>query len=60
MPVFVRTAAEIDATLDLLNENLQSHPELILMSQKIQAEQEIRNKRIDQHETGSHLKRCFD
>lgn len=59
MPIFVRTEAEIDAALDFLNSGLQSHPELILINQRIQAEQEIRNKRVDQIETGAHLKQCM-
>lgn len=58
-PVFVRTQSEIEAALDLLNNSFQNHPELILMNQRIQAEQEIRNKRVDQYETGSHLKHCM-
>lgn len=60
MPVFVRDASEISAAMDLLHEKLQSHPELILINQRIQAEQEIRNKRVDQIETGTLLKQCFE
>lgn len=59
MPVFVKNESEISGALDILNEKLQSHPELILMKQRIAAEQEIRNKRVDQIETGIHLKQCF-
>jgi hypothetical protein len=59
VPIFVRTDAEIDAALDSLNNSLRMHPELILINQRIQAEQEIRNKRVDQVETGAHLKKCL-
>ena len=59
MPVFIKNESDIDSALDTLHKNLQLHPEVILIKQKIQAEQELRNKRIDQHETGAHLKRCF-
>lgn len=60
MPIFVRDEKEIDTAMDLLHNSLQSHPELILMNQRIGAEQEIRNKRVDQIETGAHLKQCLD
>jgi hypothetical protein len=60
MPVFVRTGSEAESALDSLHESLRGHPELILMNQRIQAEQEIRNKRVDQVETGSHLKECME
>jgi hypothetical protein len=59
VPVFVRADADADSALDLLNEKLQKHPELILLKQRIQAAQEIRNKRVDQVETGAHLQQCM-
>ena len=59
IPVFVKNESDINGAMDILNEKLQSHPELILMKQRIAAEQEIRNKRVDQVETGAHLKQCF-
>lgn len=58
MPVFVQTEAEIAGALDILHQKLSAHPELILMNQKIQAEQELRNKRIDLHEDGAYLNKC--
>ncbi len=59
MPVFVREESEIDSALDILNKQLQEHPEVILMRQKIQTEQEIRNKRIDQNNHNETLKQCM-
>ncbi len=59
MPVFVRDISEIDGALDILHDKLQQHPEVILIKQKIQAEQEIRNKRVDQHDHGNTLKQCM-
>lgn len=60
MPIFVRNESEISGALDILHDKLQSHPELVLINQRIQAEQELRNKRVDQVETGAHLKQCFE
>ena len=60
MPVFVHSESEIDSAIDQLNKKLQSHPELILVKQKINAAQEIRNKRVDQLDDGTSLKKCFE
>lgn len=60
MPIFVRSAGDIDAAVDELNAELQAHPDLILVKQKIKAAEEIRNKRVDQHDTGAALKKCFE
>ena len=59
MPVFVERAAEIDTAISVLNEQIQSHPDVILIKQKISAAQEMRNKRIDQNDNGAELKKCF-
>ena len=59
-PIFVRNAADIDAAISELNDELQAHPDLILVKQKIKAAEEIRNKRVDQHDTGQSLQKCFE
>ncbi len=58
-PIFVKSGADVSAAVDELNLELQAHPDLILVKQKIQAAQEIRNKRVDQNDTGETLKRCL-
>ena len=60
MPIFVRNAEDIDDAVTELNAELQAHPDLILIKQKIKAAEEIRNKRIDQMDTGQNLKKCFE
>ena len=59
MPIFVRSSDDIDAAINELNAELQAHPDLILVKQKIKAAEEIRNKKIDQMDTGESLKKCF-
>ena len=59
MPVFVRHEADIDSALDLLNQKLQSHPDVVLVKQKIKAAEEIRNKRVDTNDDGARLKQCI-
>lgn len=59
MPVFVRNEEDIDTALDTLNKNLQSHPDVILVKQKIRAAEEIRNKRVDENDDGTRLKQCM-
>lgn len=60
MPVFIPYDADRDAAVDALNAALQAHPELVLVKQKIRAAEEIRNRRIDQENTGDALKKCFE
>ncbi|MBO4480436.1 MAG: hypothetical protein J5742_02305 [Alphaproteobacteria bacterium] len=59
MPVFVESREDIELVIEKMNNEIQSHPEVILLKQKINAAQEIRNKRVDQNEDNSELKRCF-
>ena len=59
-PIFVKEQKDIESAIDKLNEQLQNHPDIILLKQKIKAEEEIRNKHIDQNETGEILKKCFE
>jgi len=60
MPIFVQGADNMDAAINKLNDELQSHPDLILMKQKIKAEEEIRNKGVDDRDPGTRIKKCMD
>ena len=59
MPIFVEKESDIESAINQLNEQLQNHPDMILMKQKIKAAEEIKNKSVDQNDTGEELKRCF-
>lgn len=59
MPIFVQSRTDIDFAIEEINHKMTNHPESILMKQKINAAQEIRNKRVDQNEDNSELKSCF-
>ena len=58
-PIFINDESDADKAMDMLHTKLQSHPEIVLIKQKIQAEQELRNKRVDQVETGAYMKQCL-
>lgn len=58
MPVFVENMSDMDAAVEKMNRELSNHPDLILVHQQIRAAQEIRNRRIDQNDTGERLKKC--
>jgi len=58
MPIFTPDIESADSLLDDLYKKLENHPELVLLHQKIDAAQEIRNKRIDQDENNYELKQC--
>ena len=59
MPIFVKNINDIDITIDKLNNELQTHPDVVLIIQKIHAAEEIKNKSVDQNEDYSELKKCF-
>ena len=58
MPEYASNYTEIDDIIEGFNNKIKNHPDLKLIIQKIQAAEEIRNKRIDQEETGEDLKKC--
>jgi hypothetical protein len=58
MPVFVRSLDGMNSALDKMQDELQSHPDIILMKQKLGAEQEIRNKKVDDRDGGIRINLC--
>jgi len=58
MPIFVPYGNDISIALDLIERDIQSHPDIILMKQKINAEQEIRNKKVDERDDGRRINDC--
>lgn len=58
-PIFIKNENDIESAIDKLNEKLQNHPDIILLKQHLKADEEIRNKRIDQNDTGETLKSCY-
>ncbi|MCL1891998.1 MAG: hypothetical protein FWF97_01735 [Alphaproteobacteria bacterium] len=58
MPVFVKSLDGVNAALDRMQDELQSHPDIVLMKQKLTAEQEIRNKKVDERDDGKRINMC--
>ena len=59
MPIFVKDKQDIDIVINAMNDKLQSHPDLVIVKQKIKAAEEIRNKKIDANENNMDLKNCL-
>ena len=59
MPIFITDKNDADNAINMLNQKLQSHPDVILTLQKIHADEEIKNKNIDATEDYSELKKCL-
>lgn len=59
IPIFVKKESDIESAVDKLNEELQNHPDIILLKQHIKADEEIRNKYVDFNDSGETLKQCF-
>ena len=48
IPIFVKNEEDIADAIDDLNAKLQTHPDMILVKQKISAEEELRNAKVDE------------
>jgi len=60
LPVWVLDERGIDGAMDELEEKLQSRPQIQLLRQKLSAEREIRNKRVDLNDRGERFRRCVE
>ena len=60
IPVFVKSEKDIESAIDKLNNELQNHPDIVLLKQQLKADEEIRNKNVDLNDNGQSLKKCFD
>ncbi len=60
MPIFIQSKSDVDLAVNKMNTELQNHPELILIKQKIKAAEEIKNKKVDQNNNKQELEKCFD
>ncbi|MCL2749043.1 MAG: hypothetical protein FWE50_03120 [Alphaproteobacteria bacterium] len=58
MPVFVKSLDGVDAVLDKMQSDLQNDPGIILMKQKLDVQQEIGNKKVDEHDDGKRINSC--
>ena len=58
MPIWIDNKADVDMAIDKINNQLQNHPELVLVKQKIRANEEIKNKKVDENENRESLKKC--
>ena len=58
-PIFVKKESDISSAIDVLNNKLQTHPDVVLVKQKISAEEELRNAKIDEkNKQYEELKKC--
>lgn len=60
MPIFIEKESDIELAFEELNQEFISHPDLLLIAQKVYAAQEIRNKQIDQNEDNGELNSCYN
>ncbi|MCL1785909.1 MAG: hypothetical protein FWG39_02035 [Alphaproteobacteria bacterium] len=59
MPIFVSEGDGFDDALDIMQMGLYSHPDIVLMKQKIDAENAMRNKQIDMRADDRRVKKCL-
>lgn len=58
LPVFIEAETDIEDAIERLESRLQARPEIRLLRQKLAAEREIRNKKIDLADRGWRIERC--
>jgi hypothetical protein len=58
VPALIKDEKSVDAVLDKMQRDIQENPDIILIKQKLQAEQEIRNKKIDQADDNIKINNC--
>jgi hypothetical protein len=58
LPVFLETEDMVAAAMDEIEKELQDTPQIKLMRQTLQAEQEMRNKKIDLDDRGWRISKC--
>ncbi len=58
MPIFVKSLDGVNDALDKMQQELQSHPDIVLMKQKLSASQEILNKKVDERDDGVRINLC--
>lgn len=58
MPVFVPSLDGVNSVLDKMQQELQSHPDVVLMKQKLDTQQEILNKKVDERDDGKRINLC--
>ena len=60
MPIFIKSESDIDMAFEELNQEFRAHPDLLIVAQKVNAAQEIRNKQFDHNENNSELYSCYN
>lgn len=59
MPVFIDDIENINDVVDNIGNQLNTHPDVVLIVQKINGELEIKNKKIDADEDGADMNKCL-
>jgi hypothetical protein len=60
LPVFAENELNIERATKNLELGLQNSPQIILLRQKLAAEQETRNKKVDLRDRGGRIGKCAD
>jgi hypothetical protein len=58
LPVFIENESDIERAMGDIESQLQEQPQIKLLRQKLNAEQEIRNKKIDLKDRGWRIRAC--
>lgn len=60
MPVFIDDIETVDNVIDDIGHQLSSHPDVVLILQKINSDLDIQNAKVDLDEDGRDMQKCLD
>lgn len=60
MPVFIGDIETVDDVIDDFSRQLNTHPDIVLILQKINSDLEIQNSKVDLDEDGADMQKCLN
>jgi len=60
MPVFVDDIEKVNDVIDDIGNQLNTHPDVVLVLQKINSDLDIQNSKVDLDEDGAAMQKCLD
>lgn len=60
MPIFIDDIENVSDAIDNIGNQLRTHPDVVLIMQKINSDIDIQNSKVDLDEDGAQIQKCLD
>ncbi|MDE6250922.1 MAG: hypothetical protein K2M34_04820 [Alphaproteobacteria bacterium] len=60
MPIFIEDIETVDNVINDIGHQLNKHPDVVLILQKMNSDLDIQNSKVDLDESGADMKKCLD